>query len=88
MKSISYRLAKWNSVGQKDENLDRESFQSRKQTGSKTSRLHEKSSSSDLGEQDLPRCQKGARKQRAMRVGTSHAREQMGKNPTRGYDFS
>src|SRR5260221_1538920 len=55
------------------------SLQSHKQMVSKkTSRLHEKSYPSDHEEQDLPRCQKCARKQRATMVGTSHAREENG----------
>lgn len=54
------------------------SLQLRKQTGSKTWRLHEKSYSSNHEEQDLPRCQKCGRKQRAMIVGISHAREANG----------
>ena len=47
----------------------RQPFQSRKQTVSKISRLHEKSCSSDHEEQHLPCSQKCARKQRAMMVG-------------------
>jgi hypothetical protein len=54
------------------------SLQSHKQMVSKTSQLHEKSYPSDHKEQDLPRCQKCARKQRATMVGTSHAREENG----------
>jgi|SRR6266568_5742570 len=53
-------------------------LQSHKQMVSKTSQLHEKSYPSDHEEQDLPCCQKCARKQRATMVGTSHAREENG----------
>jgi hypothetical protein len=50
-----------------------------RQTGSKkTSRLHEKSYSSDHEEQDLLRCLKCARKRRTMMVGISYAREEKG----------
>src|SRR5260370_25147664 len=53
-------------------------LQSHKQMVSKTSRLHEKAYPTDHEEQDLPRCQKCARKQRATMVGSSPARIENG----------